>query len=149
MLTLLGRLLLLSGLVFAAAGYTEEPALDEQRYVADIEFQTAEEFSLMLQRADQLLVEGMASQDGAAKITFLVHGPGVNVLLRQNYLENKATVDLAARLTALGVVDIKACQSWMGGRGIDSAQLQPFVETVPYAPRELDRLVKDQNSIYF
>ena len=149
MLTLLGRLLLLSGLVFATAGYSQEATPDQQRYVADIEFQTAEEFSLMLQRADQLLVEGMASQDGAAKITFLLHGPGVNVLLRQNYLQNKETVDLAARLSALGVVDIKACQTWMGGRGIDSAQLQPFVETVPYAPRELDRLVKEQNYIYF
>ena len=149
MLILLGRLLLLSSMVWGAAGFSEEPALDRSRYLADIEFQTAEEFSGMLQRAEQLLVEGMASQDGAARITFLVHGPGVSILLRQNYLENKETVDLAARLTALGVVDIKACQTWMGGRGIDSAQLQPFVETVPYAPRELDRLVKDQNYIYF
>ena len=103
----------------------------------------------MLRRADKLLADGVASQEGAARVTFLIHGPEVKMLLRENYLANKEVVDLAASLSALGVVDIRACLTWMGGNGVDEAQLQPFVGTVPNAPAELNHLIKEQNYVYF
>lgn len=103
----------------------------------------------MLRRAEKLLVDGVASREDAGSVTFLLHGPEVRILLRENYLANKEVVDLAASLSAMGVVDIKACQTWMGGNGVDETRLQPFVETVPYAPAELQRLVKEQSYIYF
>jgi intracellular sulfur oxidation DsrE/DsrF family protein len=71
------------------------------------------------------------------------------VLLRQSYLENKQLVDLAASLSALGVVEIKACETWMGGNSVDPSTLQPFVQTVSYGPGEVRRLVNDEGYIRF
>jgi len=121
----------------------------EQKYVADIELQTTEEFRQTLIRAEQLLVEGVAPQGGEAAVTFVLHGPVIKDLLRENYLANKDVVDLAASLSALGVVSIKACRTWMGGQSVDEGELQPFVETVSYGPGEVRRLVKEESYIYF
>jgi intracellular sulfur oxidation DsrE/DsrF family protein len=110
-------------------------------YIASIELHTTAELHAVLERADQLLADGVALQSEPASVTFVLHGPEVISLLRQNYLQNKATVDLAARLSALGVVDIKACETWMGGNGVNPDNLQPFVGTVNYGPSEIRRLV--------
>jgi intracellular sulfur oxidation DsrE/DsrF family protein len=129
--------------------YAEDMQLDEARYVADIELQTTAEFGDLLRRASQLLAEGLATQDGLATITFVLHGPVVRDLLRQNYLANREVVDLAASLSALQVVKIKACQTWMGSNGVNEADLQPFVETVSFAPGEVQRLLVEKNYIRF
>lgn len=123
--------------------------VSEQRFVADVELQTAEEFRQTLLRAEQLLVEGVAPQGDEAAVTFVLHGPVIRDLLRENYLDNKDMVDLAASLSALGVVSIKACRTWMGGQKIDESELQPFVDTVSYGPGEVRRLLKAENYIYF
>ena len=118
-------------------------------YVAAIELHTTAELHAVLERADQLLVDGVALQTEPASVTFVLHGPEVRGLLRQNYLQNKATVDLAARLSALGVVDIKVCETWMGGNGVNPDNLQPFVGTVNYGPSEISRLVEEEGYIFF
>jgi intracellular sulfur oxidation DsrE/DsrF family protein len=125
--------------------FNENPEL----YVAAIELHTTAELHAVLERADQLLVDGVALQTEPASVTFVLHGPEVRSLLRQNYLQNKATVDLAARLSALGVVDIKACETWMGGNGVNPDNLQPFVGTVNYGPSEVRRLVEEEGYIFF
>lgn len=129
--------------------YAQDMQSDEARYVADIELQTTAEFGDLLRRASQLLAEGVAAQDGLATITFVLHGPVVRDLLRQNYLANREVVDLAASLSALQVVQIKACQTWMGSNGVNEADLQPFVETVSFAPGEVQRLLVEKNYIRF
>ena len=136
-------------LVFSLAAMAQEATSDEQHYVADIELQTVDEFRQLLERAEQLLLEGAVSQGDTAEVTFVLHGPVVKNLLRQNYLANKKTVDLAASLSAMGVIEVKACRTWMGGHGVDEEDLQPFVETVAYGPAEVQRLAKEKNYIYF
>ena len=128
------------------------PALAQEghsRHIAEIELHTAEELYSLLLRAEQLLSGGALALNDPAPVTFVLHGPEVRVLLRQNYLENKVAVDLAASLSALGVVDIKACESWMGGDGIAVEDLQPFVGTVAYGPTEINRLVDEENYLSF
>ncbi len=125
----------------------QEPSAE--RYVVDIELQTTDEFSAILTRAEQLLVQGVAPQDGGAAVTFVLHGPVIRDLLRSNYLEHKDMVDLAASLSALRVVSIKACRAWMASNNVEAAELQPFIETVSYGPGEVRRLVKEENYIYF
>lgn len=120
-----------------------------QQYLAEIELHTAQELRTLLERADELLAGGGLPLDSPIPVTFVLHGPEVKILLRQNYLSNKATVDLAARLSALGVVDIKACETWMGGASVAVEDLQPFVQTVPFGPSEINRLVKEQSYLYF
>lgn len=121
----------------------------QPRYLAEIEVHTAAEFQGILMRADQLLSEGALLPGAPAPVTFVLHGPEVRILLRQNYLQNKSTVDLAASLSALGVVEIKACETWMGGEGIAAEELQSFVSTVRYGPAEVRRLVEEENYLEF
>jgi len=102
-----------------------------------------------LLQAEQLLADGALMAGEPAPVTFVLHGPEVRILLRQNYLANKPVVDLAASLSALGVVDIKACETWMGGNHISVENLQPFVGTVPYGPAEQRRLLEEDSYLYF
>ena len=142
----------LLGLLLCASVSAQEAVpgpIEGQQYLVEIELHTAEELHSVLVRADQLLVEGALPLSAPVPVTFVLHGPEVRILLRQNYLNNKATVDLAARLSALGVVDIKACETWMGGASVAVEDLQPFVDTVPYGPAEENRLVKEENYLYF
>jgi intracellular sulfur oxidation DsrE/DsrF family protein len=142
------RLALLSSFFLMLPLWGQDPAPGETRYVADIELETTAEFGELLRRASQLLAEGVVAQDGEAKVAFVLHGPVVRDLLRQNYLQNREVVDLAASLSALQVIEIKACQTWMGSNGVNEADLQPFVETVSFAPGELQRLA-EKNYIQF
>lgn len=130
-------------LSLAVSGQDRAPYSDG--YVADIELETSAEFLQLLRRARKLLVDGVATQEGGAKVAFVLHGPVIEDLLRQNYLANRELVDLAASLTALQVVDIKACQTWMGSNGVNERDLQPFVQTVSFAPGEVRRL-REENS---
>lgn len=120
-----------------------------EHYVVELEVNTAEEFRSVLLRAEELLQQGALAIDASTPVTFVLHGPEVHILLRQNYLANKPTVDLAASLSALGVVQIKACETWMGGDGIAVEELQPFVKTVPYGPAEARRLVNEEGYLSF
>ena len=136
-------------LVCAWPASADTPIDPEQRYLAEIELHTAQEMQAILQRTEELLVQGVIPLDGEPRVAFVLHGPEVYILLRQNYLANKAVVDRAASLSALGVVEIKACETWMGSKGIDPDELQPFVATIPYGPAEEQRLVKRENYIRF
>ncbi len=133
----------------AALALAQSTPGSSDRYIADVELHTAEELQTLLERAETLVLEGALPLDGEPRVAFVLHGPEVRVLLRQSYLENKALVDLAASLSALGVVEIKACETWMGGNRVDPAALQPFVQTVSYGPGEIRRLVNDEGYIKF
>ncbi len=145
----LAGLIVLLGLLVSLAAVAQVAGSDRELFVADLEFQSADEFRETLRRAEQLLVEGVVPQDGQASVTFVLHGPVIRNLLRENYRQNKELVDLAASLSALGVVDIKACRTWMGGNHVDESALQPFVETVPYGREEIRRLLTEDNYINF
>ena len=141
--------LLLCLTLFPGLSPAQDGSTDAQHYVADIELHTLPEFRQLLQRADQLFLAGGLPDDGEAAVVFVLHGPVLRSLLRRNYLDNRQTVDLAARLSALGVIDVKACRAWMRSASVDEADLQPFVETVPYSLDEINRLVRQSNYVYF
>lgn len=137
------------GLLLACATTAQEISLESPTYVAAIELHTSAELFSVLERADQLLMDGVAPQSEPATVTFVLHGAEVISLLRQNYRQNKTMVDLAARLSALGVVEIMACETWMGGNGVAGEDLQPFVKTVSYGSEEIRRLVEEEGYLYF
>ncbi len=135
--------------LLGAPAIAQEEGGSDTHYLAELELHTAEEMFVLLSRAEQLVSDGEIVLDGEPRVAFVLHGPEVRVLLRKNYLQNKAVVDKAASLSALGVVEIKACRTWMGGDGIDPAELQFFVETVPYGPAEARRLLERESYISF
>lgn len=122
-------------------------AIDDKRYLADIQVHTAAELESILLRAEALSSNGELDSEGP--VVFVLHGSEGKVFLRERYDENKALVDLAARLSALQVVDVRVCERWMGWRRINVDELQPFIETVPSGPAEIKRLRNDENYVYF
>lgn len=116
------------------------------RYLADIEVHSAAELESILQRADDLNNAG--ELDAGEPIVFVLHGKEGKVFLRDRYDDNKDLVDLAARLSALRVVDVRVCERWMGWQRIQVEELQPFITTVPSGPAEIDRLM-DEGYVYF
>lgn len=118
------------------------------RYVADIELHSAADLSGLLLRAEQMLVSGEVTQQQQA-VVLVLHGPVLHSLLRPNYPQSKALVNQAASLSALGVLDVRACRSWMAANNIDEAQLQPFVGVVSSGAGEVTRLIKTEGYIAF
>jgi hypothetical protein len=146
----LRALLLPTLLVLLSPPLHSRDGLDtDTRFVADIELQTLDQFRQLLLRAEELFQAGRASGEGEAAVVFVLHGPVLRSLLRQNYQDNRETVDLAARLTAFQVIELKACRTWMRGASVSEEELQPFVETVSYGPGEVERLVRENNYVYF
>lgn len=134
---------------FAVTLRGQEAAQQDQRYVVDIELQTAQEFQQLLERAEQLLLAGVELPRDEASVTFVLHGPVLRNLLRQNYLDNKRLVDMAASLSALGVIEVMACRAWMGSHNMDENELQPFVEPVAYGPAVVEELLAAKDHVYF
>ena len=129
---------------------TIQPALDpivppptiesEQRFVADVNVHTVEELELLFARVEQLL-DRPRGADEPPLISVALHGPEVEFFALQNYQKYKSVVDHAAKLSALGAVDISICRTQMRVRGIEPDQVPAFLNQVPYGPGEVERLV--------
>jgi len=57
-------------------------------------------------------------------------------------------VDRGARLQAFDLVELRMCATWMNDNGIDPEDLPPFVDVIPFAPEEVERL-EDQGYLPF
>ncbi len=121
-----------------------EPAaatVTSARMMGQTQTHTAEELLELLSRAERIAA-GLDEYTTTEPIALVLNGEEIDLFKRENYRRNKALVDLAARLEAFNIVDIKVCRYWMYQRGIDTRDLPPFVQTVPMADQEVKRLQK-------
>lgn len=141
-----------SSLAFAQkAG--EEPAPppvdgNASGYVARIYNDSPEEVAEALRRADQVYQSG-AFPENSSPIAIVLHGPEVEIFFKEKYEEYKNIVDLAAKLSAFGVVDVRVCETQAGIMGRDRSSIHPFIGVVPFGPTEIKRLLDQQNYVYF
>ena len=63
---------------------------------------------------------------------------------RERYAQNQSLVDRARLLDEDSIIDIKACQTMMRTLNIEQDQLPGFIEQVPYAPAEIERLQREE-----
>ena len=117
-------------------------------YVARIDLNNPQEVTSILQRVESYYIEN-DFMDDLPTIIFVLHGPEVQIFNRNNYFQYKPIVDLAARLSAFRVMDIKVCETQMKLLGEREEFLYPFVGTVPFGPAEIERLIKEENYSYF
>lgn len=122
-------------------------AQNDTRYIANIELHTSAELLDVLQRSEMLFNSGELVEQ--SPVAVVLHGEEARAFLRQDYSQHKPLINLAARLTALGAVDIQVCELWMGSQRLDASQLQPFVGVVPSGAKEVTRLITEENYIYF
>ena len=117
-------------------------------YLARINLEKADQVYEALQRAEAYFQKNQQSNSKLSPtvppIAFVIYGPDVGIFFKENYSDFKPIVDLAARLSALAVIDIKVCQVSYEREGLDKSTLLPFVTTVPFGPAEISRLRDDQ-----
>jgi intracellular sulfur oxidation DsrE/DsrF family protein len=124
------------------------PSANASGYLARILNDSPEEVADALKRAEALYLEGKFPSD-ADPIAIVLHGPEVEIFFKDKYDEYKNIVDLAARLSAFGVVDVRVCETQTGILGRGRSSIHPFIGTVPFGPTEVKRLLDQQNYVYF
>ncbi len=94
--------------------------------------QSPGDITALLNRADRIARSTDFSP--IEPVTFVLHGDEINLFKRENYSVNHMLVDLAARLDAFKVIDIRVCETWMRDHQVAASDLPPFVELVPFEP---------------
>lgn len=101
-----------------------------------------------LDELKQILLQAEKISNGQSEVEYstenpiavVLHGDEIGAFVRSNYRTHKELVDLAARLDAFKVIEVKVCRSWMGENDVNVNELPPFVEAVPVGAKERERL---------
>ena len=117
-----------------------ETAPEVPRYVADISAHSVEALNLLFDRVEKILTRPRSDRESAL-VSLVLHGPEVEFFALRNYGKYKSLVDRAARLDALGAIDVSICQTQMRKFGISKDEVPAFLEQVPYGPDEVQRLL--------
>lgn len=133
--------LLSMGLFVPAVPAADDTPSAVPRQLFHITLHTSAEIESMLTRAEQLAKTRRADGTPHA-IALVLHGPEVEFFARRNYAKYQRLVDLAARLDATGVVEVKMCQTEMRAREVGPNEVPGFIELVPYGPDEEQRLLR-------
>jgi len=122
------------------AGLSPQPA--PAGYVFDITVRNEKQLDILLSRAESL--QGQFSPDQFGRIALVLHGDELRLFQKSNYPKFKNLVERARLLDASRLVDIKACQTVMRQLDIDQSELPEFIEQVPLAPEEIQRLEQEK-----
>lgn len=124
----------------ASPDVLEPPGAQAPGLLFDINAHTVEELEAILHRVESL-AQAPQTRGEPTEIALVLHGPEVAFFAVQNYAEYKNIVDLAAKLSAFQVIEVRMCQTMMQQMGIDSSDIPAFIEQVPFGPAEVERLV--------
>lgn len=146
----------LLGLFQIATLAEEEPKLRAESlpsavpgYLVRIDQNKPEQVEAALLRAEAFYQKGLPFLSKLPPIALVLHGPEVEIFFRENYMRYKNIVDLAARLSAFEVVEIKICRTRLRFIEQDEKNLFPFVDTVAFGPDEIERLSNKEGFVRF
>lgn len=111
-------------------------------FVFDITVQNVEQLDAILKRAEKL--SGTFDNDNQGRIALVLHGMELELFRKQNYAMYSEIVEQARLLDQNDLIDIKACQTVMRNLQIEQSELPEFIEQVPLAPVEIERLMVEQ-----
>lgn len=130
-----------------AGGLVQQvPDTLERHQVYDINLHDPQELSRLLHRLDELAGTPNAASH-APRIALVLHGPEIEFFSIPWYEHYRELVDLAARLDAFRVIEVKACEARMKELGLTEEDLPGFIETVPYGPAEIERLEREEGYV--
>lgn len=115
---------------------------EDTHLLARINLHSEDELNRFLSRAEALL-DGSDSFEISHPIAVVLHGPEVDFFAFGNYQQHKPLVDKAAQLDALGIIDVKVCETYMRSKGIEASEMPPYVEVVPYGPGLEAELIRE------
>jgi intracellular sulfur oxidation DsrE/DsrF family protein len=136
-------LLLGGGLLAAAMQLQAEPRAEG--YVFSVTVNNARQLDLVLSRAEDL--RALFDPRLHSRVAIVLHGAELQLFQKRNYSSNQAVVDRARRLDEDNIIDIKACQTMMRSLDIEQSELPSFIEQVPFAPAEIERLQQQEGFV--
>lgn len=116
--------------------------IGNKSYLFDISNHSVEELRALLQRAEEINQFEKDDYD-KLEIVMILHGPDIDWFTQQNYENNRQLVDLAERLDSFEIIDMKVCETAMADRGVSREEVPAFIESVPYSPDEMKRLLRE------
>jgi intracellular sulfur oxidation DsrE/DsrF family protein len=128
--------LLVSGLFLCVPRVHAEPVADG--YVFSVTVTSAQQLDVVLSRAEDL--RELFDPAEHSRIAIVLHGDELHLFQEQNYSNNQSVVERARLLDQDNIIDIKACQTMMRTLEIGQNDLPSFIEQVPFAPAEIERL---------
>jgi len=112
---------------------------NSQPIVIDVVLHDRDAILNMLQRAETLATTPNPAER-PRQIALVLHGQEIENFRIKNYGDNRDIVDLAAKLDAFNVIDVKMCNTMMNMLNVEKQEIPAFIEIVPYGPAEVDRL---------
>jgi intracellular sulfur oxidation DsrE/DsrF family protein len=114
----------------------------DKGYVFSVTVETAQELDVVLSRAEEL--RGLFDPEQHNRIAIVLHGDELQLFQKNNYSTNMSLVDRARILDQDDIIDIQACQTRMRQLNIEQSELPSFIEQIPFAPAEIERLKKEE-----
>lgn len=111
-------------------------------YVFSVTVQNQQQLDIVLNRAENL--RELFDPDEHGKIAIVLHGDELQLFQKRNYSSYQSVVERARLLDEDNIIDIKACQTMMRMLDIEQNELPSFIEQVPFAPAEIERLQKQE-----
>jgi hypothetical protein len=111
-------------------------------YVFSVTVQSAQQLDVVLNRAEDL--RELFNPDEHGKIAIVLHGDELQLFQKDGLRLNQSMVERARLLDQDNIIDIKACQTMMRTLQIEQNELPSFIEQVPFAPAEIERLEKEE-----
>lgn len=111
-------------------------------YVFSVTVESAQQLDVVLNRAEDL--RELFNPDQHSKIAIVLHGDELQLFQKDNYTLNQSLVERARLLDQENIIDIKACQTMMRILEIEQSELPSFIEQVPFAPAEIERLQREE-----
>jgi len=127
-----------SGTTAAESG--DRSSLPESRVYLQISPDGRDDLEALFEALEDSMAAGELQTE---PVVIVLHGPEALPFIRRNYLANRSIVDRAAKLRAFDRIELRMCETWMRMNGFGEHDLLPFVETVPLAPAEVERLERD------
>jgi intracellular sulfur oxidation DsrE/DsrF family protein len=134
--------LLISSLLLVIASVSAQQSQSKTGFVFDITVQNVEQLDAILKRAEKL--RGNFDIGDQSRIALVLHGKELELFRKQNYAMYREIVEQARLLDQSDLIDIKACQTVMRNLHIEQSELPEFIEQVPLAPVEIERLMVKQ-----
>ncbi len=132
-------------LIIGLAGLSPVLAQDGRNppgYVFSVTVSNQQQLDVVLNRAENL--RELFNPNEHSKIAIVLHGDELQLFQKDNYRSNRSVVDRARLLDQDNIIDIKACQTMMRRLDIEQSELPSFIEQVPFAPAEIERLQQQE-----
>ena len=116
--------------------------IGNKSYLFDVSDHSLEELEALLERAHEI---SQVSQEETSdlEIVMILHGPDIEWFTQDRYEENRKLIELAEKLDSFEVIDMKVCETAMDSRGVKREDIPDFIESVPYAPDEIRKLLQE------